>query len=137
MHLLGCSVPRTLCLWPCQLLLPGLGGCWYWMQQESVGYCPGSEFFLPLVVCSRRGEGKHGFGRGVLAQQCLRESLLAGQLVGTCCRTPSSTLAAGMTLCSGQASCASGRVALSQCCVAFALGTDDDLPSWPSTQVPG
>lgn len=127
--LLGASVPRTLCI---------LGGCWYWiLQQELVGYCPDSECSLPSRCLQQVWGGKHRFGRDVLAQQCLCESLVAEQLDGTCCRTPSSTLAAGMTLCSGQASCASGRVAMSQCCVAFIQGTDDGVPSWSSTQVPG
>lgn len=119
MHLLGCSVPRTLCVYG-----PASSCCQGW--EEAGTGCSRNQLSTALAlssfclfVCSRRGEGKHGFGRGVLVQQCLCESLLAGQLVGTCCRTPSSK-AAGMTGCSGQASCASGRVALSQCYVAFA-----------------
>lgn len=104
------------------------------MQQESLGYCPGSECPLP-PRCLQQVWGRGNVG---LAGVCvgLAVSLLAGQLGSTCCGTPSSTLAAGRTLCSGQASCASWRVALSQGCVAFAEGTDD-VPSWPSTQVPG
>lgn len=57
--LLRCSVLRTLCLWPCQLLPPGLGGCWYQMvQQESVGYCPGSGCSLPPRCLQRVWGGK-------------------------------------------------------------------------------
>lgn len=46
--------------------------------------------FAPLLFAAGVGRGSTG-GRGVLAQQCPCESLLAGQPGGTCCRAPSST----------------------------------------------
>lgn len=132
MPLLGCSVPRTLCLWCYQLLLPGLGGCCYRiLQQESIECCPGSGCSLP-PCCLQQVWGGEARVAGVCWPSSVPVSPCWQGSRGAPVAEHLPLLAAGMALCSGQASCASGRVAMSQCSVALGHGTDDDMPLSPA-----